>query len=707
MAGDSVSSMKKIILSALLMLSAMVGKADEGMWMLSHIDPRTAEVMKKLGLQLTPQQLYSTTSGTSLKDAVVDFGDFCSGVIVSPNGLVFTNHHCGFGNIQALSTTEHDYLKDGFVARKYSEELPAEGLFVRLLQNVEDVTARFEGFIEANDALAIDSICNTIEKEYKAKNSKLDYTVRPFYGGNAYYICSYKTYRDIRLVFTPTQTLGKFGGDTDNWMWPRQTSDFSVFRIYADKNGNPAEYSPKNKPLKVKRYAKVSLQGYQQGDYCMTIGYPGSTDRYLSSYGIEERINSENNPRIDVRGKKQDIWTRWMKSDREIYIKYASKFASSSNYWKNSIGMNKALRELGVVAEKRQKEADIMAWVRQDKERTERFDSMLVRLEQNYQKRKSMIRSGVYFNETFRGIEMTTLAALAQRALKAPSADAMASYKTSWDEFMKDYDARVDEEVMAALLENFANKVITKYQPSCIDVVRADYDGDYKAYAHDIFSQSVLFKANAWEQIKEMNDSTLSLDPAIKFYSSLMAARSVLSNDFTPVENDERLLTQAILEKDFELPHYSDANFTMRCSYGIIQDYTASGTHHNYYTNAQSLLDKVAQGKQNPDYEMEDDIANLIRKGDFGPYADKNTGEMQLCFLSNNDITGGNSGSPMFNGKGELIGLAFDGNWEAMSGDILFDSRFQRCIGVDIRYVLFLIDKWGHASNLIKEISAK
>ena len=704
--------MKKILLGALLSLAAATSQADEGMWMLSHVDPRTAEVMKSLGLTLTPEQLYSTTSGTSLKDAVVDFGDFCSGVIVSPNGLVFTNHHCGFDNIQKLSSTEHDYLKDGFVAQSYAEELPAEGLFVKLLQSTEDVTPRFASAIEADDEAAIDSISRAIESEYEMRDPSLTYSVQPFYGGNAYYISSYKVYSDIRLVFTPTQTLGKFGGDTDNWMWPRQTCDFSVFRIYADRNGNPAEYSKDNVPFHPKRYAQVSIDGYQQGDYCMTIGYPGSTDRYLSSYGIQERIAQENHARIDVRGRKQEIWTRWMNSDREIYIKYASKFASSSNYWKNSIGMNKALAELNVVAEKQQKEREIEAWYKQDGRREARFDSMLVRLEESYAYRKYPVHAANYFNETFRGIELVQLAKLATAISEAVGDDDMLAEKVAeWNEFMKDYDPRVDEEVMAELLKNYANKVSTMYQPAFIDTVCVDYDGDYKAYARHIFANTRLLKADALDYLKSTPDSILALDPAVDLYADVSIAASRIYTNLMPtyetITRGERLLTQAILEKDMAQPHYSDANFSMRLSYGIIEDYTASGTHYDYFTTSRSLLDKVDGGKDNPDYEMETDIASLIRKGKFGRYADKKSGDLQLCFLSNNDITGGNSGSPMFNGKGELIGLAFDGNWEAMSGDILFDKTLQRCIGVDIRYVLFLIDKWGHAKRIIDELGLK
>ena len=708
--------MKKIILAALMAAGMLSAHADEGMWMLSKIDPKTAKVMKDLGLQLTPQQLYDPNQAGSLKDAVVDFGDFCSGVVVSPDGLVFTNHHCGFGNIQALSSTEHDYLKDGFVAHSFQEELPAEGLYVNFLQRTDDVTDRFGDAIARNDKAAISRIGNEIMKEYQQKDSTLEYRLQPFYGGNAYYISSYKVYKDVRLVFTPTQTLGKFGGDTDNWMWPRQTCDFSVFRIYADKDGNPAPYSPDNQPYHPKRYAKVSVDGYQQGDYCMTIGYPGSTARYLSSMGIQMRMEQQNKPRIEVRGLKQDVWTKWMRAERAIGIKYASKFASSSNYWKNSIGMNKALKDLHVVSDKRKLEKQVTKWYKQDAHLKERFSLMFPTLKKNYASLRPAARTAMYFNETFSGIELRRIAQQAERVAniaantKLSDDDRKARLKQAEESLrsiMKDYDPRVDEEVMAVLLENYAKKLDKKYHPSIFETVKKDFKGSFKAYAHHVFTNTVLFKPNMMEQLEKLGEN-FEQDPAFQYNESITRLADKLNAGQGAGRNEiawnEQMLTQAILEMDMDQPHYSDANFSMRLSFGSIMDYTAGGNHFDYYTNVQSLLKKVDEGKDNPDYEMEENIVSLLRKGDFGRYADRKTGEMQLCFLSNNDITGGNSGSPMFNGKGELIGLAFDGNWEAMSGDILFNPAMQRCIGVDIRFVLFLIDKWGHADNLIKEL---
>lgn len=682
------------------MLGAFSAHADEGMWMLNKIDHRTEKVMKELGLQLTPRQLYNP-GGESLKDAVVDFGDFCSGVVVSPDGLVFTNHHCGFGAIQSLSTPEDDILKNGFVAHSREQERPAEGLFVRFLERTEDCTGRVMRAMDGLGIEKLDSVMTAVEEEYTKKNEGKYCLVKNYYNGNAFYVSIYKTYTDIRLAFTAPETVGKFGGDTDNWMWPRQTCDFSVFRIYADANGEPADYSEDNQPLKVKRYAKVSLDGYMPGDYCMTIGYPGSTSRYLSSYGINERINGINVSMIQVRGLKQDIWKKRMEADRVVGIKYASKFASSSNYWKNSIGMNKAIKDLNVIGLKQDLENDIRTWYQVDESLTRRFGKMFDEMERDYGRRFQYLRASGFFSETFvRGIELFRLASIFNG-----SADGQAERQAA---FLKDYDASLDREVMAALLENYRKQVSSEFLPSIYQVIDSQFKGSYQDYAKWVFDSTVVTRPDAVQKF-EADSLLVQTDPAMLYAQSIREfARNMATDEIKEMSENiaynEHMLTQAILEYDQESAHYSDANFSMRLSYGYIQDYTSQGTHYDYYTTSRSLLDKAATQEQNPDYEFPEDIANLFKSKDFGRYADARTGDLNLCFLSNNDITGGNSGSPMFNGKGEVIGLAFDGNWEAMSGDISFDNDLQRCIGVDIRYVLYIIDKWGKADNLIKEL---
>ncbi len=717
-----MKDMKRLILP-LLLLCSMTTRADEGMWMLNRIDQKTAEAMKELGLELTPRELYDP-EGVSLKDAVVDFGDFCSGVVVSPNGLVFTNHHCGYSAIQSLSTPEDDILKNGFVARSYGEERPVEGLFVRFLQRTEECSGRvmraLDNIYRANptvptrelDRQKTDSICRAVEREYSAANPGMDCQVKSYYGGNAYYVSIYKVYRDIRLVFTATETLGKFGGDTDNWMWPRQTCDFSVFRIYADKEGEPADYDKDNVPYHPKRYAQVSIDGFQPGDFCMTIGYPGSTSRYLSSWGIQERVEARNVSTIQVRGKKQEVWKKWMDADRAVAIKYSSKWAGSSNYWKNSIGMNKAIADLDVIGQKQRLEQDIRKWYGSRDDLKNRFGNVFQQLEEAYAQRREPVYTNGFYSETFfRGIEIYRVASILNRTPQDISDEQKAATNEQLSRFFKDYDPRVDEETMAVLLQNYREQVKdTAFPHGLYGKIDSLYGGDCAAYAHDFFSKTICTKPDCLDRL--LADSTLrETDPALTYADAVQSGSMGISGNMRKTNNyityNERMLTQALMEMDEETPHYSDANFSMRLSYGFIQDYTAQGRHFDYYTSSQSLLDKAAQQNEIEDYKLEDDIIGLMKQGDWGRYADRRTKDLHLCFLSNNDITGGNSGSPMFNGKGELIGLAFDGNWEAMSGDISFDSSLQRCIGVDIRFVLFLIDKWGHADNLIRELGVK
>ena len=721
--------MKKKFLTLLAFACLFSGiKADEGMWMLSHITPQSMKIMKDLGLDMSKKELYNT-KGTSLKDAVVSFGGFCSGVIVSPDGLVFTNHHCGFGNIQALATPENDILKNGFVAKTQGEELPAQGLYVRILQRTDDVTGQVEKGLKKYykthatqlDTLGenaeekarydvIDSICLSIENDYAKKYPELICEVSPYYTGNAFYVNVYKQYDDIRLVFAPPQSLGKFGGETDNWMWPRQTCDFSVFRIYTDAENQPAEYSPSNRPMKAERYARISLDGYQKGDYCMTIGYPGRTNRYLSSYGIIERMENTNAARINVRGVKQEVWKKWMDSDPTIRLQYASKYASSSNYWKNSIGMNKALKELKVVEDKQKQEQLINTWIQKDKKRQAHFGNLLPELEKAYDGRKNNNHALCFLNESFIGNpDILRVALFYTRLQNASGEEAKETYKSRILQEYKDWNLEVDKETMTALIDNYAKQVDKQCLPAFYQTIEKEYGNNTRAYVDSMFNQTILTDTACVNLVltQEQKDA----DMALSCLKDIMETGSKLSKDIQKynleINKGERRLCEAILDMEMDQPHYSDANSTMRLSYGFVNDYTGATGHQNYFTTMPSLLEKVAQSDKIDEYKVEPEIKALFEKGDFGPYKDTGNGEMQLCFLTNNDITGGNSGSPMFNGKGELIGLAFDGNWDAMSSDISFTQDLTRCIGVDIRYVLYIIDRWGGAERLLQETGVK
>ena len=692
--------------------SLLTSMADEGMWTLYNLPNAVYETMKQENYELPYGALYQGED--AVKNCVVNFGGYCSGVVVSPDGLVFTNHHCGFEAIRSHSTVEHDYMLNGFVSNSYEEELPNEGLFVSFMVEQKDVTAYLDSLgldtlMEAKRAHFVDSIENMMQKNIRQQDSTLRVEIKPYYEGNAYYLTTYRDYNDVRLVFALPKSMGKFGGETDNWMWPRQTCDFSVFRIYVDpKTGGPAEYSKDNVPMKAKKWAPVSLQGYVPGSFSMTIGFPGSTSRYLSSYGIKERRDAENTPRYQTREIKQDIMLRHMRADEAVRIKYDSKYAQSSNYWKNSIGMNKCIDSIGLIQQKAAYEQKIRQWVDSTGYLKDKLDFDL--LQRLYEKRFDAVRAETYFYETFSG----RISELTRRALRVHNGaiikgkdDKPNSYYIEFEDNSDEWDYDTDREILAALLKNYREKVEIKYQPDFYNVIDHDFKGDYQKFVDYLYKKSMLMKNNKKIYI---NKKSFKKDPAVVYGESI---RSVLFDILDAIDNDtinvqERYLCAAKLRMEEDMPNYSDANFTMRLSYGQVGEYLLAGKPSGYYTTAESIVEKMKQGEAGTiDYEAEPIMKELLSVNDFGKYTDKTTGKMHLCFLSNNDITGGNSGSPMFNGKGELIGLAFDGNWDSLSSDIFFDSQLARCIGVDIRYVLYMMEKWGKADRLLKEINAK
>ena len=703
--------MGSILLWCLALTPAL---ADEGMWVLKELNKQNLARMKELGFNPSYEQLYSETD-PCVANAVVIFGGGCTGITVSNEGLIFTNHHCGYGSIQQLSSVEHDYLKDGFVSQSKEEELPVPGLTVRYLRETIDVTNRIVSEIEGigeeyKRVMAADSIgqvlCDSIgTDEFKAAS------VVPFYSDNKYYLVVYNVFRDVRMVFAPPSSVGKFGGDTDNWMWPRHTGDFSVFRVYANANNEPAEYAKENKPYQPKYVAEVSLQGYTDKDYAMTIGFPGSTSRYLCSWGVQQRIESENEPRIEVRGIKQDIWKRAMSASDAVRIKYASKYAGSSNYWKNSIGMNKGLARLGVIARKQEQEKAFAAWVAQDAQRKAKYGNVLKQLEEGYTSSDECQRALVYLMESLeRGTEIVGLARMVNSF--DPEGSTTEERRIFLEDriqpFFKDYEPTLDQEVLAAMMQIAKQRIPAKYLPDVFTKIDKKYKGDYKKYAADVFKKTKLL---SYENIVELianpkKNAKLKKDPAFELsLSSLVAMlnlRQEMNDASDKIIQGERLYLAGLMEMYPEKTFYSDANFTMRMSYGSIGGYRPyDAAWYTYFTTEKGILEK--QDPTSDEFAVQPEILDLIKERDFGPYANAD-GDLQLCFLTNNDITGGNSGSPIFDKNARLIGLAFDGNWEAMSGDIAFEPELQRCIGVDIRYVLFMIDKWGQCPRLINEL---
>ena len=703
--------MGSILLWCLALTPAL---ADEGMWVLKELNKQNLARMKELGFNPSYEQLYSETD-PCVANAVVIFGGGCTGITVSNEGLIFTNHHCGYGSIQQLSSVEHDYLKDGFVSQSKEEELPVPGLTVRYLRETIDVTDRIVSEIEGigeeyKRVMAADSIgqvlCDSIgTDEFKAAS------VVPFYSDNKYYLVVYNVFRDVRMVFAPPSSVGKFGGDTDNWMWPRHTGDFSVFRVYANANNEPSEYAKENKPYQPKYVAEVSLQGYTDKDYAMTIGFPGSTSRYLCSWGVQQRIESENEPRIEVRGIKQDVWKRAMSASDAVRIKYASKYAGSSNYWKNSIGMNKGLARLGVIARKQEQENAFAAWVAQDAQRKAKYGNVLKQLEEGYTSSDECQRALVYLMESLeRGTEIVGLARMVNSF--DPEGSTAEERRIFLEDriqpFFKDYEPTLDQEVLAAMMQIAKQRIPAKYLPDVFTKIDKKYKGDYKKYAADVFKKTKLL---SYENIVELianpkKNAKLKKDPAFELsLSSLVAMlnlRQEMNDASDKIIQGERLYLAGLMEMYPEKTFYSDANFTMRMSYGSIGGYRPyDAAWYTYFTTEKGILEK--QDPTSDEFAVQPEILDLIKERDFGSYANAD-GDLQLCFLTNNDITGGNSGSPIFDKNARLIGLAFDGNWEAMSGDIAFEPELQRCIGVDIRYVLFMIDKWGQCPRLINEL---
>ena len=691
-----------------LALSATTAHADEGMWTLYNLPQAVYEQMQAEGFTLPYGSLYSNPD--AIKNAVVNFSGYCSGVVVSPDGLVFTNHHCGFEGIRSHSTVDHDYMLNGFFAKSFAEELPNENMFVSFMKEQKDITAHMEAlrihdWSNARQEEMIDSVANAMTDSIKKIDPTLHITVEPFYEGNKYYATTYQDFTDLRLVFTVPKSMGKFGGETDNWMWPRQTCDFSVFRIYADpKTNGPAAYSKDNVPYHPKHWAPVSMDGYKDGDFAMTVGYPGSTERYLSSYGIEEMRDAQNAPRAQVRGVKQAVMLRHMRASEAVRIKYDSKYAQSSNYWKNSIGMNKCIDSVGIVQMKRDYEAKIKHY--QDSTGFLKGRLNIKHLGDLYANRHNDMKDMLLFNETFRRTnELTSRAinfASGLIAVKNPEAKAEKQY-AMFDDNSDTWDAALDREVMAALLKNYAEQVDKADLPEFYNDINTKWGGDYQKFTDYLWNSSILMKKKA--KIFVNSDKN---DPAVKYGEQLLAVmknlRKKLAESMDEIDEQERLLCEAKVRMEQDMPHYSDANFTMRLSYGQVGGYLLDGKPSGYYTTAESIVEKMKRGKENFEYEAEPIMQELMSASDFGRYTDKTTGKMQLCFLTNNDITGGNSGSPIFDGKGQLIGLAFDGNWDSLSGDIWFDSKLARCIGVDVRYMVYLMDRWGHADRLLEEM---
>ena len=722
--------MKKLFVFALAIL-AMVGRvrADEGMWLPMFVERLNYVDMQRMGLQLTPEELYSINH-SSLKDAIVGLGSddkprgfFCTGEIVSEHGLLFTNHHCGYGAVQKLSSDQHDYLRDGFWAKNYGEEIPAPEMTASFLVRMENVTDEVLAVVLSDmdwqaRTKAINAKIKDLE-EAASEGGKYNPVVKGFFEGNEYYMFVYQVFPDVRLVGVANESIGKFGGDTDNWMWPRHTGDFSIFRVYADKDGNPAPYSKDNVPLIPKHYLPISLDGVHQDDFTMIWGFPGSTERYMSSYGIDYNVNTFYPTIIDIFGKKLEVMEEYMKADEHINLMYADNHASYANAWKNFIGQCTMLPKNKVSETKVKLENNFMLWVNRNNK--EEYKNALPNLKDAYQTLNEVAKF-IYYPAQIANVGIAGIAeqfapyydAYQEKDEEGQKEALEALQQMDVEDLFAETDPQVEKKTFAEMLKVYKNAFKADELPEIYSIIDKKFKGDIDAFTDDVYANSIFatpesikaFLANpkpkkigkdyAFITFSSMYEVLLSHIPAYR-----MAMQTVSENDHIFVKGLREYYADMYPDKSL----YPDANSTMRMSYGSVKDYMpADAVHYDYVCTAQGILEKYVPG----DYEFDAPkrLIELIEKKDYGVYADEN-GELTVCFLSTNDITGGNSGSPIMNGKGELIGLAFDGNWEAMSGDVNFEPKLQRTINVDIRYVLFIIDKYAGATNLINELDIR
>ena len=684
--------------------------ADEGMWMLNNLKESNWKRMRELGFQLSPKQLYDTIQ-PSLKDAVVIFGGGCTGVTVSDNGLIFTNHHCGFGAIQSQSSVEHNYLRDGFVSQTREQEIPIPNLSVYYLLKTVDVTANVLAGVTADMTeeerlKIIDDASNKLVRQFTNREKSILARVNAYYANNVFYLNLYEEVTDVRLVFAPPMSVGKFGADTDNWMWPRHTGDFSVFRAYTNPDKKPG-YRKDNVPYKPKSVAKISLDGYEKDSYAMTIGFPGRTSRYLTSWGVEQRIKSLNEPRIEVRGIKQDIWQKAMMESEAVKIKYASKYSGSSNYWKNSIGMNRGLERMHVIERKQSLEQEFRNWLDANPSKKATYGDVLPLLETGYTSTDESQRILTYLSEAFAGgTEIVRYALFANESAKRDSLQNF--FENRLLPAYKDYEPSLDEKVLAAMMQIVKKRVPAQNLPDIYTSIDKKYKGDYVKYAANVFKKSVVPYPDKLKEtlLNKKKAKNIGKDPAVQLaqsvQNSLNSLRDATMKSRYDIVKGERLFFTGLQEMKPGVNFPSDANSTMRISYGKVGGYAPfDGAWYNFFTTTKGVFEKYV--KDDYEFNVEPEILALLQKKDFGHYGN-GMGDININFLTNNDITGGNSGSPIFDAKGRLLGLAFDGNWEAMSGDIAFEPDVQRCIGVDIRYILYIIDRWGHCQRLLDEV---
>jgi len=722
-----------ILVMFISLFSTSLTRADEGMWLLSLIG-KNYEEMKAKGLKLTAEDIYNINH-SSVKDAIVGlgsiqapFGFFCTGEIISSKGLVLTNHHCGYGKIQAHSTTEHNYLLDGFWAADFTDELPNEGMTMTRVVSMKDVTKQIvaklnEKMTETERHQEIQKISQEIIKEAKEKNKDYGYDVKSMFEGNQFFLYTYEVFKDIRLVGTAPASIGKFGGDTDNWMWPRHTGDFSIFRIYTNQDNKPAKYSTDNKPYDALHHLPVSIKGVQPGDFAMVLGFPGSTERYLTSYGIRQALDITNPTTVKIRDLKLKIMKSYMNKSEKIFLQYASKHAQTANYWKYFQGQSKGLKRLHVFEQKQALEKQFTDWLNKNETRKEKYGQALPMLDKYYSSNKEYALAKTYlFEAIFQGPEIIMLPFQFRQfagvlANKPKEKDKLENWnkliagmakelKDGLKDHWKDYNFDTDKSLFEGLVGMYAKNVPDSLQLSVIVEANKKYKGNFKKYAEYIYKKSIFASEEKMNKFFEKPSSKiLSKDPIFKYIDPIIEQYMKFMGGSDDYDRGMRLFEAGLIEMQPNKNFYPDANSTQRLTYGNVGAYDPrDGVHYKYFTTIDGIMEKEVPGsKKSDEFYVEPKLKELWKNKDYGQYADKD-GNLHVCFLTNNDITGGNSGSPVINANGELIGTAFDGNWEAMSGDIAFEHKLQKCINLDIRYTLFIIDKFGGAHRLIEEM---
>ena len=698
-----------------LMIFTFGARADEGMWLPYSINGKNLADMQRLGCKLTAEQIFSFNQ-PSLKDAIVQFGGGCTGELISPEGLLLTNHHCGLGQVQAHSSVEHDYLQEGFWAKSKAEELPNKGLTVSFLTYIEDVTKILlvgvdNNTSEADRATKISENTKTLIKERKG-NRDVEVEIVPFYHGNQYILFVYDVYKDVRLVACPPWGIGKFGADTDNWTWPRHKGDFCIFRVYTAPDGSPAEYSEDNIPMKSKHFLPISLKGVKPGDYTMILGYPGSTDRYSTSGAVKSVIEQEGPAIIACRTTKLDQYRKHMDADPAVFIKYASKQASVSNYWKYYIGQVKQLQRNKVFEKRANQEVAFQKWMNENSDRKAQYGDIFNDIDKYWNHQAKYTKATIYHREAgWRGGEAVAFAVrfrqlnnvIENKAAQNEIAARAEAVKGAVQNYFKDYDKETDRDVTIALLNLFYKDINPEQLPAMIKKIGDKNSGDFTQFVNNAFAKSIFVdaeKLNNWIE----NPKSLTKDPIFALMSEIINSYIDLTEQAGSVSNSraERLYMKGLMEMQKDRNFYPDANFTMRLTYGSVQDCKpANAVTYDYITTLDGVMEKYKPGDW--EFDVPAELIKLWENKDYGRYADEN-GDLVVNFITTNDITGGNSGSPVIDAEGNLIGLAFDGNWEAMSGDLSFENEVQRTICMDARYLVFIIDKMANAQNLMQEL---